>query len=123
MNLLLKEKSAIWWIKVISFSFLFVFIFVFSCLKMKNVYGGIKIEAKLEKISSSLILVKGQAEKAKILMLNGREILINKDGYFEETITIPPGFSIITISTLDKFGKTSEKKFEVFYKNNNQVVI
>jgi hypothetical protein len=36
---------------------------------------------------------------------------------------LSPGISVVTLSAVDKFGKTSEKKFEVVYKEDNQVAL
>jgi len=110
----IKNKNIKWWIGIISCASLFIVIIFFSCEKMSFVWKGVKIEATMEqKIDSTLSVIKGNAEKAVYITLNGREIFIDKNGNFSESISVLPGFSIVTLSARDKFGKTAEKKFEV----------
>jgi len=120
---LIKGKSLKWWIKTIAFFVLFVVVVFYSFIKMKDVFNGVQLQTKIDLTQSSIATITGKAKHATQLTLNGREIFIDKDGNFSEPVALPPGFSIMTISALDKFGKTSEKKFEVVYKENNQVAI
>jgi hypothetical protein len=66
--------------------------------------------------------VRGVADKATRITLNGREIFIDKDGNFSESISMLPGFSIVTLNAKDKFGKTAEKKFEVVLAENAKAI-
>jgi hypothetical protein len=115
----IKNKNIKWWIGITSCVALFAIILVFGYEKMCFVWNGVKIEATMEKVAdSSLAIVQGNAEKATLLTLNGREIFIDKDGNFSETISMLPGFSIVTLNARDKFGKTAEKKFEIVTERN-----
>lgn len=98
---------------------LFLLILFFSYEKMCFIWKGVKISATLESQNdSSLTTIKGTASKATYISLNGREIFIDKSGNFSESIVVLPGFSVVTLSARDKFGKTAEKKFEVVYEGN-----
>lgn len=115
-----KNKNIKWWIKTISYVSLFLVIMIFGYEKMCFVWQGVKIDATFEKKdNSSLALIKGKASKATYITLNGREIFIDKSGNFSESVSVLPGFSIITLHAKDKFGKMAEKKFEVVYKKEN----
>ena len=108
-----------WWIGTISCMSLFAIIFVFGYEKMCFVWKGVEINATIEeKEGSPLAIVKGVASKATYITLNGREIFIDRDGNFSETIAVLPGFSIVTLDARDKFGKTAEKKFEIIKEKN-----
>jgi hypothetical protein len=110
----IRNKNMKWWVGIISCFSLFLIIGIFSYGKMIFVFKSIQIEATIsQKTDSSLIDIKGFAPKAVNLSLNGREIFINKEGQFSESMAILPGFSIITIKAVDKFGKVSEKKFQI----------
>ena len=103
-----------WWIGIISCVALFAVIMIFGYEKMSFILKGVEIQATLEQNpQSSLAVIKGNAMKATYLSLNGREIFIDKEGNFSESISMLPGFSIVTLDARDKFGKTAEKKFEV----------
>ncbi len=115
----IKNKNIKWWVGMISCMTLFLIIGVFSYEKMNFVFKGIKIKANVEaQPDSSLVTVKGVAAKATHISLNGREIFINKNGDFSESIILLPGLSVITIHARDKFGKIDEKKFEIVREEN-----
>ena len=115
----IKNKNIKWWIGIVSCISLFAIITIFGYEKMCFVFKGVKISANIEKNNdTSLATVTGQAPKATYITLNGREIFIDKNGNFNETISVLPGFSVITLNAKDKFGKTAEKKFEVVYEGN-----
>lgn len=102
---------------------LFSIIGVFAYMKMSFVIKGIQIEAKVEHSGDSPVAtIEGKAKNAVYITLNGREIFIDKDGSFSEPVVLIPGFSVITINTQDKFGKSKEKKFQLVYKENQGTV-
>lgn len=110
----IKNKNIKWWIKIGSFVVLFSIITIFAYEKMCFVFKGVEIEATLEqKEGSSLSVIKGTAEKATHITINGREIFIDKEGNFSEAIYLLPGYSVVSINAEDKFGKTAEKQFQL----------
>jgi len=112
-----------WWVGIMSCVLLFAIIGIFSYEKMSFIWHGVKIEATLEKKANSpLATVKGKAEKATHLTLNGREIFIDKEGNFSESIAMLPGFSVVTLNAKDKFGKTAEKKFEIVIEKDAKAI-
>jgi hypothetical protein len=119
----IKNKSIKCWIGILSCVMLFVFIGGFAFIKMKFIFTGVKIEASIDQDDSSLVRIKGNAKNATHLLLNGREISINKEGFFEEPLILLSGVSVLTLNAQDKFGNFAEKKFEVVYKENNQVAL
>ncbi len=105
-----------WWVGMMSCIVLFVAIGMFSYLKMGFLWKGVQITASIDRENTSpLIYIKGKAKNATYLSLNGREIFIDKNGAFNEPVTLLPGLSVVTIDAEDKFGKSAEKKFEVIY--------
>ncbi|MDQ5953112.1 MAG: hypothetical protein QG551_340 [Patescibacteria group bacterium] len=67
--------------------------------------GGVYTEGVIE--------LKGNAKRAKVLEINGREITINQNGDFTDFLVLSPGYNIITVSAEDKFGKITKETFEV----------
>lgn len=119
----IKDKNIKWWIGVTSCLVLFVFIGVFAYMKMSFIMKGIQIEASIEhNDDTSLAKITGKAKNATFISLNGREIFIDKDGSFNESLALIPGLSVITINAQDKFGKSKEKKFQMVYKEGSPVV-
>ncbi len=112
----IKNKNIKWWIGLTSCTLLFIVIGIFSYMKMSFLMNGVQINAKIEKNGDSPVaVVTGKAENATYISLNGREIFIDKDGTFKETIALIPGFSVVTIDASDKFGNNREKKFQMMY--------
>ena len=66
--------------------------------------------------SNSIINITGNAINAIHLKLDGREISINKKGDFTETLALLPGYNIISIEAIDKFGKIDDKNYKLTYK-------
>lgn len=115
----IKNKNIKWWAGIISTTLLFFIIGIFSYEKMCFIFKGVEIEASFEKKNdSSLATISGNASKAVYLSLNGREIFIDKEGNFSESIAVLPGFSVVTLNARDKFGKTALKTFEVVTEKN-----
>lgn len=123
MTRIIKNKNMKWWVGTVSFILLFGTIFVFGYKKMCFVWNGVELQVAMEKQeNSSLIKISGKAERAVKLELNGREIFIDKQGNFSEYVSPLPGFSIIKINAVDKFGKKIEKKFEIVRENNAEAI-
>ena len=119
----LKNKNIKWWLGLVSGALLFSVIAVFAYMKMSFLFNGVQLEAKIERTDSSPVaMIKGKAQNATYISLNGREINIDKNGNFSEPIVLIPGLSVITIDTQDKFGKDKEKKFQVVYNESAQSV-
>ena len=116
---MIKDKNIKWWIGVVSCTILFSIIIVFSYMKMSFLWNGINIIAKIERNGDSpMAMINGKAQNATFISINGREIFIDKDGSFSESIALIPGLSVVTINAEDKFGKSKEKKFEMIYKES-----
>ena len=119
----IRSKNMKWWVGIGSCFLLFAIIGIFAYEKMSFVINGVQIIAEIkQENNSSLVKVVGNAENAVYLSLNGREIFKDKEGDFEESISLPSGLNIITIDAKDKFGKTAEKKFELVYKENAEAI-
>jgi len=104
-------------ITLISAFFLFILIFIF--FRSYNLIFGVKIKnvniTDGTKYEESVLKITGNAKNAKNVSLNGREVSINKEGDFNETIALLSGYNIITIKAEDKFGNVDEKDYQLIY--------
>jgi len=115
----IKNKSVKWWLGVSLCALLFTVIAIFAYMKINFIMKGVQIDAKISYDDSSPIAkIVGKAPNAIHLFLNGREIFIDKDGSFSETIILLPGLGVISLDAKDKFGNTAKKTFQVMYKEN-----
>lgn len=59
--------------------------------------------------ADSAMILRGQAEPGVKLTINGQQSYIDKDGKFEQAISLVPGLNIIKVEATNRFGKTSEE--------------
>jgi len=116
-------------IKIALISILFLFIVVYAFFRSKDLLFGVKIENVNIIVPEALLLensiskasgtnirnITGIAKNAIKLTLNGREISIDQEGNFNETIILLPGYNIIDIKAQDKFGHIDEKNYQLMY--------
>lgn len=107
-------------LKISSFSIFFIVILTIAFLGSKDLILGVKIK-KVDIVNimdgtstpGKIMRITGNAKNAKDLTLDGREISINQEGTFDETIALIPGYNIIDIKAVDKFGKSDEKIYKL----------
>jgi hypothetical protein len=103
--------------------FLLILIFIF--FNTKDLIFGVKIkDVELNNspiqsgatITQAVVEITGIAKNATLLTLDGREISIDQQGNFDETIALLPGYNIMSIRAQDKFGHVDEKNYQLIYK-------
>ena len=60
-----------------------------------------------------VLILKGQAKRVAKISINDRNILTDKDGFFAETLLLPPGRSIIALKAEDRFKHRLEKSINI----------
>jgi hypothetical protein len=68
-------------------------------------------------LATSSVMIKGAALRIQDITLNGRPILIDEKGNFNETLLLSPGYNVSLFSAKDKFDRTTEYKLELVYKD------
>ena len=106
-------------LKFVALAIFFTFIVIYAFFRSKDLIFGVKIrDVNLingSNTTESVIQVTGNAKNAIHLMLDGREISIDQDGNFEETIALSLGYNIVSIVGTDKFGNVDEKLYQLTY--------
>jgi hypothetical protein len=106
-------------VKIIGLAVFFVLILAYSFFGSKDLILGVKIKnVNLTDgitMTENPIKITGNARNAIKLILNGREISIDQQGNFEETIAFLSGYNIISIEAQDKFGYTDEKNYKIIH--------
>lgn len=106
-------------LKIIILSSFFLFIIIYAYFRSSDLIWGVKIKdvniIDGTKVTESVINITGNAKNAINLTLNGREISIDRGGNFNETIAFLPGYNIVSLKALDKFGNTDEKDYKIIY--------
>ncbi|OGI65293.1 hypothetical protein A2642_01485 [Candidatus Nomurabacteria bacterium RIFCSPHIGHO2_01_FULL_39_10] len=108
-------------LQISALSMLFLFIVFYAFFRSEDLLLGVKIKniniVDGAIVKNSIIAVTGNAKNAINLTLNGREITINENGDFNETIALLAGYNIINITAKDKFGYVDEKNYKLMYEN------
>lgn len=83
-----------------------------ECSKEYSIKGNdcthIKSEQYIYKLS-------GTTKNVSTIIIGDRNIYIDIKGGFEETLILYPGMNLITIKSLDKFGKEVKKEISIYY--------
>ena len=111
-------------IKMVLLGTLFLFIVVYSLARSKDLIFGVEIEdvniVDGSKTDKSVLEVTGKAKNALKLTLNGREISIDQQGNFFESVGLLSGYNIITIRAEDKFGNVDEENYQLIYSTETE---
>lgn len=115
------------YIKLFSVIGLFSFIFIYSLFQTRSIKNGVllqvnNIENGIE-TTEEIFLIEGNAKHASQLLVNGREILIDKENNFKTEILLSPGYNIVTIEAEDRFNKYTKQIFEVFLRESNEDLV
>ena len=106
-------------LQIVSLAIFFLFVVVYALFRSHNLIYGVQIKniniIDGTKITSSVIKITGNAKNAINLILNGREISVNQEGNFSETIALLTGYNIVNITAKDKFGYVDEKNYKLMY--------
>ncbi len=107
-------------LKISLLSVLFLFIIIYAFFNSYDLIFGVKIKkVNIQdgaKVTESIQKITGNAKNAINLTLNGREISIDQEGNFNETIALLKGYNIVNIKAVDKFGYSDEKNYKLIYK-------
>jgi len=108
--------------KILQISCLFIFflfIIIYGFFRSQDLIFGVKIKnvniVDGTKITNNILEITGNAKNAISLTLDGREISIDGNGNFDETIALLSGYNIINIKAQDKFGYADEKNYKLMY--------
>ena len=71
-----------------------------------------------ETLANPLVAVEGTARNISFISLNDRQIFIDENGKFKESLLLSFGYNIMTVRAQDKFGRERKEILELMYKNN-----
>ncbi|MEK7539030.1 MAG: hypothetical protein AAB595_00090 [Patescibacteria group bacterium] len=106
-------------LQITTLSVFFLLIITYAFFRSQDLIFGVQIKnvniVDGTKVASSVMEVTGNAKNATNLTLNGREISIDENGNFNETIALLAGYNIINIIAKDKFGYVDKKNYKLMY--------
>lgn len=70
--------------------------------------------AELATVPDGHTVIEGTAHHTKTLWLNGAPLLMDQDGNFRATLTLPSGGAILSLTATDRFGREITERRSVF---------
>lgn len=74
----------------------------------------LELDSPLEGASAQAMTVAGTALHTRTLFLDGSPLLIDESGRFSQTLTLPPGGAILSLTATDRFGRSETLTRTVF---------
>lgn len=59
--------------------------------------------------STTAVLVSGVAHNVSFLTLDDQPAFTDESGYFAVTLSPPPGYTVVTVAAVDRFGRRASK--------------
>ncbi len=60
--------------------------------------------------STTGVTITGIAQNISFLTINDRPSFTDQQGNFSETLSIPPGFAVLTVAATDRFGRRTKSQ-------------
>lgn len=69
----------------------------------------ISVPANGSATSTTGVTIAGNAQNISFLTINDKPSFTDTQGNFSETLSIPPGFAVLTVAATDRFGRRTSK--------------
>lgn len=76
-------------------------------LSLVNAYDGMTVQ-------EPKLTLEGNAQKASRILINNKEVTIDKHGNFEESLVFSPGTNSIDILAFDRYNQITQKMVRIF---------
>ena len=98
--------------------FIFFIIVIYAFWNGRNLISGSELSISSpksgESFQKSLISLRGTAKNISFIKIDAREIFVDKDGNFREDILLMPGYNVLKIEVIDRFGKTKTSVLKLY---------
>ena len=63
--------------------------------------------------SSSGVLIAGVAQNISFLTINDKASYTDEEGHFADLLSLPSGFTVLTVAAVDRFGRRTSKSVSI----------
>ncbi|MDO8517675.1 MAG: hypothetical protein Q7S26_00065 [bacterium] len=63
--------------------------------------------------SSAVVVVEGEAQNISFLTINDKPAFTDESGHFSETLSPPSGYTVVTVASIDRFGRRASKSVAI----------
>lgn len=106
-----------WIIRVVAVVLVALIILGYAGFAFRDIFRGPQIIVNEpingSSFASSSVAIKGVVDRVQSIELNGRLILIDEQGNFNEIVLLSPGYNVETLQAKDKFGRSTEARIEL----------
>lgn len=91
----------------------------YTAFEMKDFVQGPDISIEFPEngatVRESLIAVRGKAANISEIQMNGGKLFTDPEGHFKKDILLSPGYNVIEVRAVDKFGRSVARTLEVVH--------
>ena len=112
--------------KIFLIGLLFFGMLGYAYYRSKDAIFGITIASSIEDgavLDSKLLTLTGNAPHTSRFTVNGREILLDKNGDFTDTLLLQEGYTILDMEASDRFGRTKSKVIRLYTTPNTAPIV
>lgn len=111
-------------IKIFLLIFGLLSISTITIFELRKVISGPKLILECSNTTDKCINIKsdkniytlnGKTKNVSTIFIGNRKIYMDTNGYFKEEVLLYPGNNLITIKSLDRFGKEVKKDISIYY--------
>jgi hypothetical protein len=117
-------------IKIFLMIFALLGISSFTAFELRKVVIGPELTLNCEKevenkncnyikSENNIYKISGKTKNVSDIIIGDRKIFIDTDGNFTENLVLYPGINLITIRSLDKYGRETKRDVSIYYKGIN----
>jgi len=100
----------------------FIIIAGYAGLEARNYLSGPSIVIENPEngvtLREQFVEIRGRAEGASLLTINGAKVLADAEGNFKQELLLGLGYNVFEVKVLDRFNREEKKLLEVVYKPN-----
>ena len=63
--------------------------------------------------STNAVTVAGEAQNISFLTINDKPAFTDEQGHFQETLSPPAGYTVVTVASVDRFGRRVSKSVSI----------
>ncbi|MFC1644695.1 helix-turn-helix domain-containing protein, partial [Patescibacteria group bacterium] len=75
-----------------------------------------------ETVSSSYMVFEGVTDRENEVIINDKKISVNEDGEFSQELSLKEGVNIISVKSVNRFGKEVVKEFFINFERNQNCI-
>ncbi len=105
-------------LKVLGFGAILVLLMFYLYHQAKSLIDGpeLSLSGMLETVQHTrTVTLEGDTENIVSIHLNGKEIYTDEDGHFSRSLVLEDGYTIMTLTAKDRFGRSTSLTKEFVY--------